>query len=116
MLWRTAAICSAWALFSQGEIPLWAGNAPSVARKAPGKELAEKVIRSAIVSRRFQGGKIQELMLSEPEQHNGAYRYQGEFRVNHQGRTIHCEDWHFLLREFATGWINDETTPGRCND
>lgn len=87
-----------------------------VAAKAPAQTQAENVIRSAILARKFKGGDVRELMLSEPEQAGNGYRYHGEFTVNHAGKTIHCEDWRFLLLEKLNGWIADETIPGRCND
>ena len=93
-----------------------AQGAPKLASRVPGKEQAEILIRSAILSRKFQGGDVRELMLSEPERSGSGFRYNGEFTVRHAGRTIHCEDWRFVLQERVTGWIADEATPGRCND
>ncbi|MFO1471368.1 MAG: hypothetical protein U1F27_10045 [Turneriella sp.] len=98
--------------------PLLAGAQGSVklAAKVPAREQAENVIRSAILARKFKGGDVRELMLSEPEKAGTGYRYHGEFTVWHAGKTIHCEDWRFVLLEKLNGWIADETTPGRCND
>ena len=87
-----------------------------LAARAPGQKQAEIAIRAAILARKFKGGDVRELMLSEPEHAGNGYRYHGEFTVNHGGKTIHCEDWRFVLLEKLNGWIADETTPGRCND
>ncbi len=93
-----------------------AQGAPKLASKVPGKDQAETLIRSAILARKFQGGDVRELMLSEPERSGSGFRYNGEFTVRHAGKMIHCEDWRFVLQEKINGWIADETTPGRCND
>lgn len=95
---------------------LAAQGSAKLATKLPAKEQAENVIRSAIMAKKFKGGDIRELMLSEPERAGSGFRYNGEFTVRHAGKTIHCEDWRFVLQEKLNGWIADETTPGRCND
>lgn len=89
-----------------------AKNAPS----APSREIATKTIRSAIIAKKFQGGVVQELMLTEPERSGAGFRYQAEFTVRRAGRLIRCEDWKFNLYERLTGWSADQTFPGRCND
>lgn len=93
-----------------------AQGTPKLSAKLPGKEQAEMLIRSAILARKFQGGDVRELMISEPERSGSGFSYNGEFTVRHAGRMIHCEDWRFVLQEKSTGWIANETTPGRCND
>lgn len=90
-------------------------NSGSIAG-APSKAVAEKVIRTAILARKFQGGEVEEIMLTEPERTGLTFRYIGEFTIRHSGRKIRCEDWRFELLEKVTGWIANETTPGRCND
>ncbi len=95
---------------------LGAQGTVKLAPKVPAKDHADLAIRSAILARKFKGGDIRELMLSEPERSGSGYTYHGEFTVKHAGKMIHCEDWHFMLQEKLNGWIVDETTPGRCND
>lgn len=93
-----------------------AQGAPKPAPRALTKDMAENLIRSAILAKKFKGGDVHELMLSDPERCGSGYSYNGEFTVRHAGKMIHCEDWRFVLQEKKTGWVTDETTPGRCND
>lgn len=93
-----------------------AQGAPKLASKQPDKNVAENLIRTAILSQKFKGGKVSELMISDAERSGSGYRYLGEFTVRQSGKMIHCEDWRFVLQEKITGWIADETIPGRCND
>lgn len=95
---------------------VYAQGAPKIASKEPDKSVAEKLIRSAILSQKFKGGNVSELMLSDPERSGSGYRYLGEFTVRQSGKMIHCEEWRFVLQEKINGWMADETIPGRCND
>lgn len=95
---------------------LGAQGAPKLAAKALTKDQAENLIRHAILAKKFKGGDVRELMLSEPERSGSGFTYNGEFTVRHAGKTIHCEDWRFVLQEKISGWMTDETRPGRCND
>ncbi len=95
---------------------LFAQRAAKPAARVLTQEQAQNLIRSAILTGKFTGGDVRELMLSEPERSGAGFSYNSEFTVHHAGRTIHCENWRFVLREKTSGWITEETAPGRCND
>lgn len=96
-------------------------SAPSLAKAgahdAPrsGKGV-EAVIMHWLESQPFSGGRVQDLLLADPEPRGAASTYHGEFVIRRAGRLIRCEDWHFTVQRVRTGWTVLGTERGRCND
>jgi len=76
----------------------------------------ETAIRHTLETQQFSGGKVEELLLADPESQGSNSTYIGEFAVKRAGRLIHCEDWRFTVERVPEGWAILRTERGRCNE
>lgn len=76
----------------------------------------EAAIRHTLETLQFSGGKVEELLLADPESQGSNSTYLGEFAVKRAGRLIHCEDWRFTVHRVPESWAIRKTERGRCNE
>lgn len=76
----------------------------------------KNLLRSTLQSGHFKAGRVEEILLSEPETEAENLVYITEFSVRTGTRVVHCEDWKFAIRRKGSAWGLVKLERGRCND
>jgi hypothetical protein len=79
---------------------------------APDKAQVKKLFAAAVSAEKFDGKKVDGVLLTDPEFAGGAYRYNAEFKVEGSQK---CTDWDFILRQEGGSWKVTDIMRGRCN-
>lgn len=82
---------------------------------APSTSRVTELYKRALLADNFAGAQIENVLLGDPEGHGSEYRYSSEFTVRDNGKTRHCEDWHFRLSKAQGAWYVSEVVKGRCS-
>ncbi len=93
---------------------LMAAELPAI-ENPPENRLVTELYVHALLAEKFSGSKIENVLLSEPDTLADSYRYASEFSVISNGKTMHCEDWHFKLKKAERSWYVTEIARGRCS-